>query len=42
MPLAPAQWRQVGGEGLALGECGVTAEELQFAGCVGSKQLLQH
>src|SRR5258705_11875007 len=39
-PLAPARWRQVGGEGLALGECGVNAEELQFAGCGGSKQLL--
>jgi hypothetical protein len=40
-PFGLAQRRQIGSEGMALGEVGMIAEELQAAGVVGSDQLCQ-
>ena len=40
-PLGLAQRRQIRGEGMALGQSGVIAEELQAAGVVSGGELLQ-
>src|SRR6516164_4703372 len=40
-PLAIAQWREIGSKGLALGQWGVLAEELQLAGGVSGDEFFE-
>ncbi len=40
-PFAVAQWRQIGGERLRIGQRGMIAEELQLAGLMSGDELLQ-